>query len=78
MNWFILCGALCVARWALLAIYRLYFHPLSRFKGPKTAVVSKSWYEWYWNYHLNGQMLFEIERLHKKYGMDVFSLAADR
>jgi len=68
MGWLMLSCGLFVAYWVLLAIYRLHFHPLSRYRGPRVAAVSNSWYEWYWNYHLNGQMIFEIQRLHKQYG----------
>jgi hypothetical protein len=68
MGWLVLSCSLFVAYWVLLAIYRLHFHPLSRYRGPRVAAVSKSWYEWYWNYYLNGQMIFEIQRLHKQYG----------
>lgn len=31
-------------------------------------LMSYSRYEWYWNIHKPGSMLFEIERLHKKHG----------
>ncbi|CAN9285260.1 unnamed protein product [Alternaria alternata] len=68
MGWLVLSCSPFVAYWVLLAIYRLHFHPLSRYRGPRVAAVSKSWYEWYWNYYLNGQMIFEIQRLHKQYG----------
>ena len=50
------------------AIYQVYFHPLARYSGSYVAAVSSSWYEWYWNYLLNGRMLFEIERLHQLHG----------
>ncbi|KAF1955975.1 cytochrome P450 [Byssothecium circinans] len=68
MGWIVLSCGLYFAYWALRAIYRLHFHPLSRYRGSKVAAVSNSWYEWYWNYYLNGQMIFEIARLHKEYG----------
>ncbi|KAL2797386.1 cytochrome P450 [Aspergillus keveii] len=54
--------------WLSRAIYRLYLHPLSRYPGSPVAAVSTSWYEWYWNYYQNGQMIFEIERLHRIHG----------
>jgi len=57
-----------LALWICRAIYRIYFHPLSRYPGPKLAAVSNSWWEWYWNYYKNGCMIFEIDRLHQKLG----------
>ncbi|KAF1956651.1 cytochrome P450 [Byssothecium circinans] len=54
--------------WILRAIYRLFFHPLARYPGSKVAAVSKPWYEWYWNFHQKGMLLFEIERLHERLG----------
>ncbi|KGO74014.1 Cytochrome P450, E-class, group I [Penicillium italicum] len=57
-----------VAAWVIQALYRVYFHPLSRYPGSKVAAASTSWWEWYWNYVQNGRMLFEIEKLHEKYG----------
>jgi hypothetical protein len=54
--------------WLSRAIYRLYLHPLSRYPGSPVAAVSTAWYEWYWNYYQNGQMIFEIARLHRIHG----------
>jgi hypothetical protein len=57
--------------WAIyvvgLVIHRLYFHPLAKFPGSKLAAAS-GWYEFYFDYWLNGKYIFEIERMHKKYG----------
>ena len=49
------------------AIYRLYFHHLAKFPGPKLAALT-SWYEFYYDGILPGQYVFEIERMHAKYG----------
>ncbi|KFA51588.1 hypothetical protein S40293_03972 [Stachybotrys chartarum IBT 40293] len=57
-----------LAIWATTAAYRIWLHPLSRYPGSKTAAVSNSWWELYWNYYRNGEMIFEIERLHKVHG----------
>ncbi|KAK7186865.1 benzoate 4-monooxygenase cytochrome p450 [Paraphaeosphaeria sporulosa] len=57
-----------LAFWVVRAIYRLFFHPLSRYPGSKVAAVSKPWYEWYWNFHHKGMLVFEIERLHERLG----------
>lgn len=51
-----------------LVIYRLYFHPLARFPGSKLAAAT-GWYEFYFQYWLEGQYIFETERMVKKYGM---------
>jgi hypothetical protein len=50
-----------------LVVYRLYFHPLAKFPGSKLAAAS-GWYEFYFDYWLDGRYIFEIERMHKKYG----------
>lgn len=48
-----------------IAIYRLYFHPLSSVPGPRVAAVSNIWHA----YHArNGRMLILGKTLHKKYG----------
>ena len=48
-------------------LYRLYFHPLAKFPGPKIAAATH-WYEFYYNWWLQGKYIFEIERLHQQYG----------
>jgi hypothetical protein len=47
--------------------YRLYFHPLSRFPGPRIAAAT-SWYEAYYEIVLKGQYSKQISKLHDKYG----------
>lgn len=49
------------------AVHRAYFSPLSRFPGPKLAAITYL-YEFYYDWWLGGQYIFEIERLHKKHG----------
>ncbi|KAJ3494206.1 hypothetical protein NLG97_g4228 [Lecanicillium saksenae] len=49
------------------SVYRLYFHPLSGFPGPKIAAVSHL-YEFYHDVLRDGMFIWEIERMHKKYG----------
>jgi hypothetical protein len=51
----------------ILAIYRLYFHPLSRFPGPKLAAIT-SWYEFYYDVILDGNFYFQRKKLHEIYG----------
>ncbi|KAI1857354.1 uncharacterized protein JN550_013234 [Neoarthrinium moseri] len=48
-------------------IYRLWLHPLSKFPGPKIAAVTHL-YEVAWDYFGKGAYLYEIDRMHAKYG----------
>lgn len=48
-------------------IYRLYFHPLAKFPGPRLAAATQ-WYEFYYDCIQFGQYTFQIARLHEKYG----------
>ncbi|KAK8046184.1 cytochrome P450 [Apiospora saccharicola] len=50
-----------------LAFYRLFLHPLSRFPGPRLAAASR-WYEAYYDVVKDGQYVFKIAELHKRYG----------
>jgi len=54
------------------ALYRLYFHPLASFPGPKLAGLTQ-WYEFYWNVIQPGQFTFHLQDLHHKYGTVLFS-----
>lgn len=65
--------ALCIATFAfciyavVLVVYRLYFHPLCKFPGPRLA-ASTLWYECYYDVILGGQYEFKIGRMHEAYG----------
>ncbi|KAK4222656.1 putative cytochrome P450 E-class, group I [Podospora fimiseda] len=50
-----------------LAFYRLYLHPLAKFPGPKLAAITR-YYEAYYDIIKNGQYIFRIAEMHKKYG----------
>ena len=48
-------------------IYRLQFHPLAKFPGPRLAAATL-WYEFFYDCILYGQYTFKIGRMHEKYG----------
>ncbi|KAI2733067.1 hypothetical protein CBS147332_82 [Penicillium roqueforti] len=52
-------------------VYRLWFHPLSRYPGPKLAAATHLWYAYHW---MGGRYPFSIEEAHQKYG-DVVRIA---
>lgn len=58
---------------AAAGYYRIYLHPLAKFPGPKLATLSH-WYEAYYDVLKKGQYIFEIERMHQKYGKQNISL----
>ena len=51
-----------------LVIYRLYFHPLAKFPGPKYAAIS-CWHEFYYEVVKKGKFTFKVQELHKQYGL---------
>ena len=57
-----------------LALQRLYFHPLSKFPGPRLAAISR-WYGFYYNVIKDGTFVKQFPELHKKYG--IHDLLAD-
>lgn len=51
----------------LLALYRVYFHPRSRYPGSKLAVATQ-WYECYFDVIKRGRFAWEIKSMHEVYG----------
>ncbi|OJJ46793.1 hypothetical protein ASPZODRAFT_142587 [Penicilliopsis zonata CBS 506.65] len=49
------------------AIYRLYFHPLHTFPGPKIAAATFL-YQFFYDAVLGGRYIWEVEKMHEKYG----------
>jgi hypothetical protein len=48
-------------------IWRLWLSPVARFPGSKLAAVT-FWYEFYYDVIKGGAYVYEIERMHAKYG----------
>lgn len=61
-----------VTYYATLVFYRLFFHPLARFPGPRLAAISR-WYEGYYDVVLDGQYTTKIAKLHEIYGAALLS-----
>ncbi|KAF4539343.1 Cytochrome p450 [Lasiodiplodia theobromae] len=60
--------ALPLALWILCrAIYRLFFHPIAKFPGPKLAGLTY-WYETYHDFVRFGEYTETLSKLHDKYG----------
>ncbi|KAK6206423.1 hypothetical protein LQW54_007716 [Pestalotiopsis sp. IQ-011] len=51
--------------WLMKCIYNIYWHPLSKFPGPKLAAAS-DWY--YARWYTSGDWPFLSQELHRKYG----------
>jgi hypothetical protein len=50
-----------------LAIYRITFHPLSKFPGSKLA-ASTYWHETYYDVFKGHSYIWKIREMHEKYG----------
>ncbi|KAF7896597.1 hypothetical protein BELL_0503g00060 [Botrytis elliptica] len=51
----------------LIAVYRIWFHPLARFPGPRICAITFL-YEIAWDYFYEGTYVYRIEELHDRYG----------
>lgn len=61
-------GALALLYALSLATYRLALSPLAGFPGPKLAAMTDL-YEFYFDFFRNGTYIFEIEKMHRNYGL---------
>ena len=51
----------------IAGIRRVYFHPLSKFPGPRFAALTK-WWQTYHDVARHGKLLEELGHLHEIYG----------
>ena len=56
-----------IVYYVCLGVYRIFFHPLAKFPGPKLAGLTL-WYEFYYDVIGRGKYLWKIKELHEKYG----------
>jgi len=52
---------------AALAIYRITWHHLAKYPGPKLAAVT-GWYETYYDCFLLGKFSNHLDEMHRKHG----------
>lgn len=64
----VLVGVVVVYAVVVLPVYRLCFHPLAAFPGPRCAAVT-GWYEFFYDIVCKGQFIWKIEQLHEQYGL---------
>ena len=65
--WFLLSLVLFLVYAIVVVLYRLFFHPLAKFPGPKLAAAS-SLYEFYLNAVKDGTATHKRKEWHEKYG----------
>ncbi|MCJ1396152.1 hypothetical protein MMC18_009041 [Xylographa bjoerkii] len=63
----LLAAGSCLLYYIALGIYRLYFHPLAKFPGPRLAALTL-WYEFYFDVIGGGRYLWKVKELHEKHG----------
>jgi hypothetical protein len=69
--WEVFCATVAVYAISVVTegIRRWWFHPLSKFPGPRFAALTL-WWQFYYDIFLDGggKLLTQLERLHKRYG----------
>lgn len=60
-------AVLALGSLVLRTVYHLYLHPLSKFPGPRIAAATYL-YEFYYDVVKGGMYIWEVERMHEKYG----------
>ncbi|GFF84649.1 cytochrome P450 monooxygenase [Aspergillus udagawae] len=68
LNLLIALPGLLVVYFLIYTIYRIYFHPLTQYPGPKLAAIT-SWYVAF--YAWRGDLHLQMQRLHAEYGPKV-------
>jgi hypothetical protein len=58
-----------------VAVTRLCFSPISHIPGPKLVAIS-GWPEFYYDYFKGGKYIFEIKKMHERYGWHWLSFTA--
>ena len=66
-SWPLLAILVVVLYLAYGVIWRLFWSPIAKFPGPKLAAVTL-WYEFYYDVLKTGRYMWEIEKMHEKYG----------
>ena len=63
---------LCIAIHSVgLVVYRLFMAPLAGFPGSKIAAATH-FYEFFFDWWCQGKYIYEIEKMHKRYGLKPF------
>lgn len=65
-QWTVTLVTLLTAGYFVIAVRRLFFHPLSKFPGPRVAAITR-WYEFYYDVIEGGTFFKKYLGLHKKY-----------
>lgn len=63
----IIAGTLVIAAVVGLSVWRLCFHQLARFPGPRIAALT-DYYATYYDLVKNGAIVQQLEVLHQRYG----------
>ena len=58
----------CIPYFITLVVYRIYYSPLARFPGSKLAAAT-GWVEAYYDIVKGGQLTFQIQKWHERYGV---------